>query len=155
MPDIQFLDQRFSVRSCEAQIQEFFPPTKLLIFYNCNVFFLNLYCDPGHCYGKNIPTVVPTVVPRVVYEGNTPEFSASVQDSIHVLLAMLTLLFSVQIQIPPPDNRTTRTRVSAPTLALSVDVCIRNPEQPGRSVAPLLEKTQVISEDEVTIRNIN
>lgn len=52
----------------------------------------------------------------------TPEFSASVQDSIHVLWVMLTLLFSVQVQIP--DNR--NADVGVGTNAGFVSLCLHS-----------------------------
>lgn len=124
MPDIHYLDQGSSVQS--------------------GILFFNLCCEPGNCEG-NLPdiydaTVVFTVVKDVMLEGNTPEFSTSVQDSIHVLLVMLSLLFSVEVQIP--DNRNADVGVGT-NAGLSVDVCIvyiSNPkQQPGRSVVPVLE----------------
>lgn len=87
-------------------------------------------------------------------EGN-PEFSTSVQDSIHLLSVILNLLFSVQVQIP--DNRNADVGVGT-TLALSVDICkiyisIPSSSQ-GEALYQFLRKT-VISEDKVKIRNIN
>lgn len=89
-------------------------------------------------------------------EGNTPEFSTSVQDSINVLLMMLSLLFSVQVQIS--DNR--NADVGVGTDAGFVSRCLHSlhiePQAAAREEHCTSSRINShLTEDEFKIRNVN